>query len=47
MTPECRCPSTGELEQLIAECDAHDEDSTIVRHIGECSHCQEQLEKLA
>jgi len=47
MKPACRCPSTEELEQLIAECDAHDEESTIVRHIGECTHCQEQLEKLA
>lgn len=47
MKPECPCPSTAELEQLIAECDAHDEDSTIVRHIGACTHCQQQLEKLA
>src|SRR5262245_2996258 len=47
MKPGCPCPSPEELERLLSGRDVAGEETTIIRHIGECPGCQEQLEKLA
>lgn len=47
MNSASRCPTTAELQRLLLDHDAVGDDSAIVRHLGECTHCQQQLEQLA